>query len=63
MTHAQIATALADVAKAAGWQIAIVTEGSDVIGVVLSAADTMQDLAPYGYDFSLLAVADRSPNA
>lgn len=62
MNYTQIATALSDIAKASGWSVAILTEGSDVIGVVLTNPDDMKNLLPYGYDFSLMAMPDRTPH-
>jgi hypothetical protein len=54
MTIEELARELTRIARANGWDVGIVADESDVVGVIMAGADDIGDLAPYGYAFSVL---------
>lgn len=52
---AALSAEVARIARELGWEVAIVTDGRDVVGITLAHSTDMRDLVPYGFDTQIMA--------
>jgi hypothetical protein len=59
-TLTALSAEVARIARELGWEVAIVTDGRDVVGITIAHPTDMRDLVPYGFDSQIMTPRETS---